>query len=81
MRPGLTGLAQVRGWRGETETEEKLLRRVEADLEYIETWSLGLDFVDPGAHRGLGACHAQRLLSGGAPNTVRTIMLQTRLDT
>lgn len=45
VRPGLTGLAQVRGWRGETETEEKLLRRVEADLEYIETWSLGLDFV------------------------------------
>jgi lipopolysaccharide/colanic/teichoic acid biosynthesis glycosyltransferase len=45
VRPGLTGLAQVRGWRGETETEEKLLRRVEADLEYIETWSLGLDFA------------------------------------
>jgi lipopolysaccharide/colanic/teichoic acid biosynthesis glycosyltransferase len=41
----LTGLAQVRGWRGETETEEKLLRRVEADLEYIESWSLGLDFT------------------------------------
>jgi lipopolysaccharide/colanic/teichoic acid biosynthesis glycosyltransferase len=45
VRPGLTGLAQVRGWRGETETEEKLLRRVEADLEYIESWSLGLDFT------------------------------------
>ena len=45
VRPGLTGLAQVRGWRGETETEEKLLRRVEADLEYIESWSLGLDFA------------------------------------
>ncbi len=43
MKPGLTGLAQVRGWRGPTETEEKLLRRVEADLEYIETWSLRLD--------------------------------------
>ncbi len=45
MKPGLTGLAQVRGWRGPTETEEKLLRRVEADLEYIETWSLWLDTV------------------------------------
>jgi len=45
IRPGLTGLAQVRGWRGETDTEEKLLRRVDADLEYIENWSLGLDFV------------------------------------
>lgn len=43
--PGMTGLAQVRGWRGETETKEKLLRRVEADLEYIENWSLWLDFA------------------------------------
>ncbi|MDE2006693.1 MAG: sugar transferase [Rhodospirillales bacterium] len=43
MRPGLTGLAQVRGWRGETETEEKLRHRVESDLEYIATWSLRLD--------------------------------------
>ena len=45
VRPGMTGLAQVRGWRGETDTEAKLLRRVEADLEYIERWSLGLDLV------------------------------------
>jgi lipopolysaccharide/colanic/teichoic acid biosynthesis glycosyltransferase len=45
VRPGMTGLAQVRGWRGETETEEKLLRRVEADLDYIDNWSQWLDFV------------------------------------
>ncbi len=45
VRPGLTGLAQVRGWRGETETEEKLLHRVEADLEYIQNWSLALDLA------------------------------------
>jgi lipopolysaccharide/colanic/teichoic acid biosynthesis glycosyltransferase len=45
MRPGMTGLAQVRGWRGETETEDKLLRRVDSDLEYISTWSLWLDMV------------------------------------
>jgi lipopolysaccharide/colanic/teichoic acid biosynthesis glycosyltransferase len=45
VRPGLTGLAQVRGWRGETDTAEKLLRRVESDLEYIATWSLGLDLA------------------------------------
>jgi len=45
VKPGLTGLAQVRGWRGPTETEEKLIRRVESDLEYIENWSLWLDFV------------------------------------
>lgn len=43
VRPGLTGLAQVRGLRGETETEDKLIRRVEADIEYIEHWSLWLD--------------------------------------
>ena len=45
VRPGLTGLAQVRGWRGETETEDKLLHRVASDLEYIETWSLWLDLA------------------------------------
>jgi polysaccharide biosynthesis protein PslA len=43
--PGMTGLAQVRGLRGETETEEKLLRRLEADMEYIDNWSLWLDFA------------------------------------
>jgi lipopolysaccharide/colanic/teichoic acid biosynthesis glycosyltransferase len=41
--PGITGLAQVRGLRGETDTERKLLQRVAADLEYIEHWSLWLD--------------------------------------
>jgi polysaccharide biosynthesis protein PslA len=44
VKPGLTGLAQVRGWRGPTETEEKLIRRLESDLEYIENWSPWLDF-------------------------------------
>jgi lipopolysaccharide/colanic/teichoic acid biosynthesis glycosyltransferase len=39
VKPGMTGLAQVRGWRGETDTEEKLIRRVDSDLEYIATWS------------------------------------------
>jgi polysaccharide biosynthesis protein PslA len=43
VRPGMTGLAQVRGLRGETETEQKLLQRIAADLEYIEHWSLWLD--------------------------------------
>ena len=45
VRPGMTGLAQVRGWRGETDTTEKLLRRVESDLEYIENWSLSGDIA------------------------------------
>jgi lipopolysaccharide/colanic/teichoic acid biosynthesis glycosyltransferase len=45
VKPGMTGLAQIRGWRGETDTEEKLLRRVDSDLEYIATWSLGHDLL------------------------------------
>jgi exopolysaccharide biosynthesis polyprenyl glycosylphosphotransferase len=45
VRPGVTGLAQVRGFRGGTETEDKLLRRIESDLEYIELWSPWLDLV------------------------------------
>lgn len=43
VRPGLTGWAQIHGWRGETDTEEKIQRRVEYDLFYIENWSLALD--------------------------------------
>lgn len=43
VKPGITGWAQVHGWRGETDTEEKLLRRLECDLYYIENWSVALD--------------------------------------
>jgi len=45
VRPGITGLAQVRGWRGQTDTVEKLLHRLDSDLEYIASWSLWLDCV------------------------------------
>jgi putative colanic acid biosynthesis UDP-glucose lipid carrier transferase len=43
VKPGLTGLAQVRGWRGETDTLEKMQKRIECDHEYIREWSLWLD--------------------------------------
>ncbi len=43
VKPGITGWAQVNGWRGETDTSEKLQRRVEHDLHYIENWSVLLD--------------------------------------
>lgn len=43
MKPGITGWAQVNGWRGETDTLEKMQKRVEFDLWYIEHWSLWLD--------------------------------------
>jgi lipopolysaccharide/colanic/teichoic acid biosynthesis glycosyltransferase len=40
VKPGITGWAQVNGWRGETDTPEKIQKRVEYDLDYIENWSL-----------------------------------------
>lgn len=43
IRPGITGLAQVNGFRGETDTLEKMEKRVEKDIEYINQWSLMLD--------------------------------------
>ncbi len=43
MKPGVTGLAQVRGYRGATHSREDIERRVAADLEYINRWSLWLD--------------------------------------
>ena len=61
VRPGITGWAQVNGWRGETDTLAKMQKRVEYDLYYIRNWSLALDlkiifltllrgFRDPGAY-------------------------------
>ncbi|MGO8835378.1 MAG: undecaprenyl-phosphate glucose phosphotransferase [Roseiarcus sp.] len=43
VRPGITGWAQVNGWRGETDTPEKIQQRVEHDLYYIENWSILFD--------------------------------------
>lgn len=43
VKPGITGLAQVSGYRGETDTLDKMEKRVEYDLKYIRTWSLWLD--------------------------------------
>jgi len=45
VRPGITGWAQVNGYRGETETVEKMQRRVEYDLDYLRNWSLRLDLT------------------------------------
>ena len=44
VKPGITGWAQINGWRGETDSQEKIQHRVEHDLYYIENWSLLFDF-------------------------------------
>lgn len=43
VKPGITGWAQINGWRGETDTLEKMEKRVQFDLHYINNWSLWLD--------------------------------------
>lgn len=43
VKPGITGWAQVCGLRGQTDTEEKLVKRLAHDLHYIENWSIGFD--------------------------------------
>jgi putative colanic acid biosysnthesis UDP-glucose lipid carrier transferase len=45
VKPGMTGLAQIRGFRGETETIDKMESRIESDLDYMRNWSLGMDFM------------------------------------
>lgn len=43
IKPGITGWAQINGWRGETDTLEKMEKRVEFDIQYLQHWSLWLD--------------------------------------
>ena len=43
VKPGITGWAQINGWRGETDTLEKMEKRIEFDLQYIRDWSIMLD--------------------------------------
>jgi exopolysaccharide biosynthesis polyprenyl glycosylphosphotransferase len=45
VKPGITGWAQINGWRGPTHSLEQIQRRVEHDLYYIENWSIWLDIV------------------------------------
>jgi exopolysaccharide biosynthesis polyprenyl glycosylphosphotransferase len=44
IKPGITGLAQVNGWRGETKTADAVRGRIAADLHYLENWSMLLDW-------------------------------------
>ncbi len=45
LKPGITGLAQIRGYRGATATVDDLNKRVRADLEYVSNWSMANDFL------------------------------------
>ncbi len=61
IRPGITGWAQVNGFRGETDTDVKMMKRVEYDLWYIDHWSFLLDIriiiftlVSPAAYKNAG---------------------------
>ena len=45
IKPGMTGLAQVRGYRGETKEIDQMMKRIESDIEYINNWSIGLDLT------------------------------------
>ena len=61
VKPGITGWAQINGWRGETDIVDKMQKRVEHDMHTIRNWSVWLDvkivlltlvrgFVSPGAY-------------------------------
>jgi putative colanic acid biosynthesis UDP-glucose lipid carrier transferase len=43
VKPGITGLAQVKGYRGEIETDEDMINRIKFDVFYIENWSIVMD--------------------------------------
>jgi len=43
VKPGITGFAQIKGWRGQTDTVHKMRKRVQYDLYYLENWSIGFD--------------------------------------
>jgi lipopolysaccharide/colanic/teichoic acid biosynthesis glycosyltransferase len=45
VKPGITGLAQIRGYRGATEMRSDLRARLQADIEYLNGWSLGRDIL------------------------------------
>lgn len=45
VKPGITGLAQIKGYRGEILEKADILNRVRLDIFYVEKWNLGLDFL------------------------------------
>ena len=66
VKPGITGWAQINGWRGETDTEEKIQQRVEHDLYYIENWSVLFDLYILVPDAVPPAQHGERVLSAAS---------------
>ena len=67
VKPGLTGWAQIRGWRGETDTPEKIQQRVEHDLYYIENWTMLFDLYILAMTPWALLSRRERILIGAAP--------------
>ncbi|MGK5091515.1 undecaprenyl-phosphate glucose phosphotransferase [Deltaproteobacteria bacterium TL4] len=88
VKPGITGWAQVNGWRGETDTLEKMKKRIEHDLYYIRNWSLWLDFkiIVMTLYKGFinpelqALIHPQKTLSSSESSVTVKSSTQTELE-
>ena len=72
VKPGITGWAQINGWRGETDTSEKIQKRVEHDLYYIDNWSVLLDLYILFKTPVRPARRRERVLKRGTHDRART---------
>ena len=66
VKPGITGLAQVLGWRGETDSLDKMSNRIQCDLQYIREWSLWDGHQDSLQDDFRGAFARERVLAIGS---------------
>ena len=73
VKPGVTGWAQINGWRGEIDNDEKIKFRTAFDLYYIENWSLWLDLKNPLPDADPASQHGKCLLSTPAATSRRGI--------
>ena len=67
VKPGITGWAQINGWRGETDTPEKIQKRVEHDLYYIDNWSRAARPLHPVQDAVRAAAAARTRTEAGHP--------------
>ena len=72
VKPGITGWAQINGWRGETDTQEKIQQRVEHDLYYIENWSILFDLRILALDAAFARQDDQRVLNAMSASLLRT---------